>query len=141
MTVVSMVITPLGGMPTVYGLLDLQDLVSGILPPEDTGDEDTANNDPIAENDSTETDENTEVTIDVLANDSDPDGDELIIANASDGDNGFVTINDDQTITYTPNEGFSGEDSFEYTINDGQDGFATAAVFVTVNPVNEDTAN
>lgn len=63
----------------------------------------------------------------------------MIIVSAPDGAHGFVTINEDQTITYTPNFDFVGDDSFEYTINDGQDGFATATVFVTVNPV-DDTA-
>ncbi|MGV0803675.1 Ig-like domain-containing protein, partial [Mycolicibacterium elephantis] len=56
--------------------------------------------------------------------------------------NGTVTLSDG-VITYTPDTGFVGSDSFTYTVNDGNGGVATATVHVTVNnpPVaNDDEA-
>ena len=71
-------------------------------------------------------------TIDVLANDSDFDGDALSIASVSDGANGTVSIVDSQVV-YTPNEAtFTGTDSFSYTITDNNGGTDWATVNVTV---------
>ncbi|WP_292658826.1 Ig-like domain-containing protein [Nitratifractor sp.] len=95
-------------------------------------------NPPTANDDSASTDEDTAVTIDVLSNDSDPDGDPLSVTSTSHGpSNGKVTINSDNTITYTPNANWHGTDHFDYTISDGTGGTATATVTVTVNPVND----
>ncbi|MBO1346214.1 MAG: tandem-95 repeat protein [Hormoscilla sp. GUM202] len=71
-------------------------------------------------------------SIDVLANDTDPDGDTLSIASVSDGANGTVRIVDSQVV-YTPNEAtFAGTDSFSYTITDNNGGTDQATVNVTV---------
>lgn len=49
--------------------------------------------------------------------------------------NGTATINDDEkTITYIPNEGFVGNDVFEYTLTDGECS-STASIFITINAV------
>ena len=82
------------------------------------------------------TDEDVPVTIDVLGNDSDPDGDPLTVTGAS-SPNGSVTVNPDGTLTYTPNPDFNGTDTITYTVTDGQGGTATSTVTVTVNPVND----
>ncbi|WP_375553565.1 Hint domain-containing protein [Roseovarius mucosus] len=74
----------------------------------------------------------TEVTIPVLANDTDADFDPLSVTGATDGANGTTTVNGDGTVTYTPNAGFSGTDTFDYTISDGNGGTDTATVTVTV---------
>jgi len=71
------------------------------------------------------------VTISVLANDSDPDGDTLSILSVAQPPNGSVSVNG-TLLTYTPNPGFSGVDHFTYTISDGHGGTSTAAVTVTV---------
>ena len=56
----------------------------------------------------------TPVTIDVLANDTDVDGDELTITDVSDPANGNITITDNNTtVTYTPDPGFLGVDTFD----------------------------
>ncbi len=94
------------------------------------------NNLPIAVNDTANTNENQAVVINVVNNDSDPDGDSLTIFDVSEANNGLVTNNEDGTITYTPNNDFFGSDSFAYTIDDGNGGQATATVTVTVNEVN-----
>src|SRR5690606_12564649 len=60
------------------------------------------NDAPVANDDTAETDEDTPVTINVLDNDSDPDGDPLTVTEAT-AENGNVTIGDDGELTYTPN--------------------------------------
>ncbi|MBV7267567.1 Ig-like domain-containing protein, partial [Erythrobacter ani] len=92
---------------------------------------------PIAQDDTATTAEDTSVTVAVLANDSDPDGDPLTITSAS-ADNGTVVINADGTLTFTPNANFNGEANVTYEISDGEGGVATATLTVTVTPVNDD---
>ncbi|MEL6462308.1 MAG: Ig-like domain-containing protein, partial [Cyanobacteria bacterium J06621_15] len=91
---------------------------------------------PVIANDSATTDEDTAVTIDVLANDSDGDGDDLTISSVGSGSNGTTAIINNQ-IVYTPNSNFNGVDSFSYEINDGNGGSDTATVTVNVAPVND----
>ena len=62
--------------------------------------------------------EETAITIDVLANDTDPDGDALRITGTSTATNGTVQIVDNK-IVYTPIKDFVGQDTFTYTITDG----------------------
>ena len=100
----------------------------------------TAVNDaPAAADDPATTNEDTAVTIDVLANDTDVDvGDVLTVANLgtlTPPGNGTVVLNPDQTVTYTPDTGFLGVDTFTYTANDGQADSNVATVTVTVNAV------
>jgi uncharacterized repeat protein (TIGR01451 family) len=89
------------------------------------------NDPPVAVDDSATTDADTPVTIDVLHNDSDPDGDTLTVASVTQGTHGSVTNNGDD-VTYTPDPGFSGADSFTYTVSDGNGGTDTATVTVTI---------
>ena len=93
------------------------------------------NNAPVANDDSTTTAEDTAVTIDVLTNDTDADGDSLIVDVVTQGTNGTV-INNASDVTYTPNAGFDGSDSFTYDVSDGNGGSDTATVTVTVEPDN-----
>ncbi len=90
-----------------------------------------ANDPPVAVDDSNTTPENTPVTIDVLNNDSDIDGDTLAVDSVTQGTSGSVT-NNGNDVTYTPAPGFSGTDSFTYTISDGNGGTDMATVTVTV---------
>ncbi len=94
----------------------------------------TLNNDPVAENDEAATPEDAPVTIDVLANDSDPDpGQTLSVSSIPSGpSNGAVVVNADNTITYTPASAFTGADAFTYAVSDGAGGTDTASVAVTV---------
>ena len=71
------------------------------------------------------------VFIDVLANDEDPDGDPLTVASVTQASSGSV-VNNGDFVTYTPPNGFQGEDSFSYTVSDGTDS-ASATVTVTVS--------
>ncbi len=94
-------------------------------------------NAPVAVNDTTATNEDNPVVIDVLENDSDSDS-PLGIPDIIDGpSNGSASVNGDSTVTYTPDENFVGVDSFTYAIcDDGMPSLCdTATVVVTVNPV------
>ncbi|WP_034900421.1 Ig-like domain-containing protein [Paraglaciecola psychrophila] len=86
---------------------------------------------PIATNDTAMTDDYSSITIDVLANDSDEEGDTLTIHRAS-TQKGTVTITTENTLLYTPLVGFDGIDIIDYTIDDGNDNQASAQVSVTV---------
>ncbi|WP_299157105.1 Ig-like domain-containing protein, partial [uncultured Christiangramia sp.] len=51
--------------------------------------------------------------------------------------NGSAVINNDGTVTYSPNENFNGTDTFTYTISDGNGGTDTATVTVTIGAEND----
>ena len=87
---------------------------------------------PIARDDSANTDKDVALTIDVLNNDTDPNGDTLYVISVTQPLNGFAVIDGNNTVIYTPSAGFSGNDSFTYVISDGK-GTDTATVSVTVN--------
>lgn len=90
------------------------------------------NQPPVAVNDGFRTNVNSPRTVDLLANDSDPDGDTLVIVNVEQPANGTVVINGDGTVTYTPNTDFCGTDIFVYTVSDEHGGMASATVTATV---------
>ncbi|MFC1388691.1 MAG: retention module-containing protein, partial [gamma proteobacterium symbiont of Clathrolucina costata] len=96
------------------------------------------NDAPIATDDAVGTNEDTPVTVDVLPNDSDPDGDTLTVTAVTQGTNGSVSIDPvSGNPVYTPNADFNGTDTFTYTIDDGNGGTDTATVTVTVGAVND----
>ena len=95
------------------------------------------NDAPVATNDTAITAEDTPVTIAVLGNDTDVDGDTLLVTAASTPPHGSAAINPDGTITYTPVADYNGADGFTYTISDGHGGTASAPVTVTVTAVND----
>ena len=97
---------------------------------------DPVNDDPIAQDDSDATDEDVPVTIDVLGNDSDPDGDGLIVQSVTQPAHGSVA-NNGVNITYTPDPGFNGSDAFTYTVSDGNGGTDTSTVTIAVAMVND----
>lgn len=90
--------------------------------------------------------ENTSVTIDVLANDDDPEGDldpsslapdpcvELPVCVFRSLANGSWVINDDATITYTPTPGFVGQAGFHYQVSDSRGAASRSFVVATVTP-------
>ncbi len=74
--------------------------------------------------------------LDVLAGDTDVDGDTLAIFAVGDPPNGSA-IGSGANLSYSPDPDFYGSDVFTYTVTDGRSGFATAAVTVTVISVND----
>ena len=96
--------------------------------------------DPVADDtilvaDAATTNEDTPIVIDVISNDTDADGVTSPVETVTNGANGTVAINDDGTVTYTPNADFNGTDTFTYTNEDGN----TETVTVTVDPIADET--
>jgi LysM repeat protein len=89
------------------------------------------NDAPVARDDFASTIQDTQVAIPVLANDSDVDGDLLQIGTFSEPANGSVHVAG-ETLVYTPNSGYTGEDSFTYTVSDGVLESLPATVTVTI---------
>ena len=92
------------------------------------------NDTPAASDDSAVVDEDGSVAVAVLTNDSDVDS-EITVKSVTQGTNGTVTT-DGTVVTYKPLTDFNGNDSFTYTITDGEL-TATATVSVTVTAVND----
>ncbi|SBS76786.1 exported hypothetical protein [uncultured Mycobacterium sp.] len=90
---------------------------------------------PSAVNDSFTTNENTQLTGNVLTNDTDPDGDVLTAAVGTGPSHGSLTLDANGSFTYTPAENFYGTDTFSYTISDGKGGNAVGTVSITVKSV------
>jgi len=95
------------------------------------------NAEPVANDDGLTINRNSAgIVIDVLSNDSDEDQDNILsIESTTSASNGTV-VNNGTALTYTPNQGFIGTDTFTYTISDGDGGSDTATVSVTVNNIN-----
>ena len=80
------------------------------------------NSPPIANDDTAATNQDQSVIINVLTNDTDSDGtlDVTSVAVITPASNGTTVANLDGTVTYTPNTGYTGGDTFGYTVNDNQ---------------------
>jgi hypothetical protein len=95
---------------------------------------DPPNRPPVASDDSASTREDTAVTIDVAANDTDPDGnlDPSSASVTAAASNGVVTHNGNGTFDYTPDPDYCGSDSFVYEICDTDGLCDTATVHLTI---------
>ena len=92
---------------------------------------------PVAVADPAVVNEDGSVTVSVLANDSDPDGNALSASVTAGPSHGTATVNTGgTTLQYTPTPGYSGPDSFTYAACDPSGACTTAIVSVTVNHVN-----
>ena len=92
---------------------------------------------PIAIDDDKVTIEDTKVILDrssLLANDTDLNGDILSLVGVDNAINGSIVINTEGKLVFTPNPGFSGDASFEYTVSDDRQETDTATVNLTVLP-------
>jgi hypothetical protein len=95
------------------------------------------NNIPVAVNDSFSLNEDTQSILTVIDNDSDPDNDQLIVSSVTQPSHGSLTINLDNTVTFTPTPNFWGTDSFTYTIQDGNGGSSEAGVDLNIASVDD----
>ena len=117
----------------------------GGSPPDDDGDGDDdgeppapVNRSPEAADDRARTKEDTEVVIDVLANDTDADGDALRVVSVTAPSHGTARISDGGAgVVYAPEADYHGTDRFSYEVSDGSGGTATAEVEVTVAPADD----
>jgi hypothetical protein len=92
----------------------------------------TTNSAPVATNDSVTTAFNTATaSFNVTSNDLDSEGDSLTVSNNTNPSSGGV-VRTGNSFVYTPNTGFSGSDSFSYTLSDGTT-TDIGTVLVTVN--------
>jgi hypothetical protein len=89
---------------------------------------------PTANPDSATTTENQPVEINVVANDKNGGSPPLTVTGVTKPANGTATNNGNGTVTYHPNNNFTGTDSFQYRIQNGCGATATGTVTVTVNP-------
>ncbi len=76
------------------------------------------------------------VTIDVLANDTDPVNDILRVQSVEQASHGTLEINSDGLVIYSPKSDFNGTDEFNYVVADGQGLTNRASVKVTIIPAN-----
>lgn len=91
---------------------------------------------PVAVDDAVTTDADTPVVIPaalLLANDTDADGDALLVTGVTGALNGTVSLGVGE-IVFTPSAGFAGDASFVYVADDARGGSASATVRVTVSP-------
>ena len=97
----------------------------------------TGNNAPVAANDNYSTPQDTVLNQPapaVLSNDSDSDGDPITAVLVADVTNGNLVLNANGSFSYTPDNGFTGADSFTYQADDGQELSNLATVDITVTP-------
>ncbi len=95
------------------------------------------NNPPVAVADTATSDKDAAVTINVLANDTDSDGslNASTVQITTNPTHGSVTIGTGGSVTYTPTAGYSGQDTFAYTVADNQGAVSTPAeVTLSVTP-------
>ena len=91
------------------------------------------NNAPLAVDDEVWTPPGQMVTVDVLMNDRDFDGDELVITDLLPAGHGSVDFDDEGQVVFTPADDFAGFDTFSYVISDGRCGTHDASVRVQVS--------
>ena len=97
------------------------------------------NDAPVAADDNFVVDEDATLAGSVLDNDSDIDGDTLVVNTTPvvEPTNGSVVLNADGTFVYTPNVNFSGSDLFVYEVSDSDGETAQATVNITVDSLND----
>ena len=117
--------------PMLFGMAVGNDVASSVRIGEDAVCAPGPNQPPVAVDDFASTTEGTSITIPVQDNDSDPEGDPFIVVGVTQGAHGTVTQSSrDGTPIYTPAAGFTGTDTFTYSLNGG----STATVTVAVRP-------
>jgi Bacterial Ig domain/RTX calcium-binding nonapeptide repeat (4 copies) len=124
--------------PTPTAVISPTSTSTAVIPP-------AINKLPITNGDSATVNAGSAIDINVLANDSEPDGEPLNLSIFRAAHNGKAAVNNNGTpdnpkddfITYTPNPNFSGDDIFLYQIADGKGGLDVTKVEVTVKAVNK----
>jgi len=122
--VVATTTDPLGGTTEFFG--DAQTIVN-------------INDAPVASSDTLAATEDTPVTFDatdLLANDTDPDGNTLAIKSVASGTGGTAVLNQDGSVTFSPTANFNGAASFSYIATDGTADSASTTVTVNVAAAN-----
>jgi len=100
----------------------------------DRRDDNNQDDPPKAVDDSVTARSGNTVTIPVTGNDYDPDGDAIAVSAVDKAGNGTTDVLNGSSVVYVPNIGYSGTDSFDYTIVDEHGNTATATVHVLLFP-------
>ena len=119
-----------------YGSLGNYRITGNVQAYTGSGGGGTTNFAPIANSDTGTTSAGVPVAINVLANDSDPNGDPLGITGVSNVIGGSAVVSGGAVI-FTPAVGFTGTASFTYAVSDGKGGTASAVATIGVNPANQ----
>ena len=117
------------------GELDAAEAVLGYEPPP------PPNDPPNAVDDALVTYQDTAADINVLSNDTDPNGDTLTVSTVSMPSNGVTSLNPNGTVHYVPNSGYFGDDAFNYAVSDGHGGIDSGLVIVQVTRVPDPPPN
>jgi subtilisin family serine protease len=115
------------------GIVDARQALLIVPPPSPVG----LNHRPEAIDDAASTAEDTAVDVDVLANDSDLDGDALTVTAVGVPAFGTTAVNPTGGVHYVPNADANGTDTFGYTVDDGKGGTDAGTITVAVSPVND----
>ncbi|MDZ4253583.1 MAG: tandem-95 repeat protein, partial [Sulfuritalea sp.] len=94
-----------------------------------------ANDAPVVQDDSATLLEDGRITLALMSNASDIDGDALTLRIVEQPAHGMLTLNADNTVTYLPTANYNGEDVFTYLVNDGLADSNVATVRLVVNAV------
>ncbi|MFT5426504.1 MAG: Ca2+-binding RTX toxin-like protein, partial [Gammaproteobacteria bacterium] len=95
---------------------------------------------PTANNDVVSGDEDTDIIIlssTLTANDTDPDNDPLTVVQVENAVNGTVALDLNGDVVFTPDQDFTGNAFFDYTMSDSRGGFDVATATVNVNNIND----
>ena len=87
---------------------------------------------PTANDDFATVAKNGSIILDVIANDTDPDGDDLEVDGFLQPDHGSVYRNNNGTLTYVADPNYSGSDEFWYWVDDGNGNFSKGLVQINV---------
>jgi hypothetical protein len=93
-----------------------------------------ANHPPIAADDGIAIQEGTTVVVAILDNDSDPDGDALLVISAAPAEHGSLILGEDGAVTYTPDPGYVGAETIRYLVQDTMGGQAEATLTIDILP-------
>ena len=99
-----------------------------------------SNSSPVVNDDILNATEDTVITYSaaqLLGNDTDPDGDPLVISSVTSGPGGSVVLNTDGSVTFIPDANFTGTAVFSYTVFDGNGGSASGTAEISVGAVND----
>ncbi len=128
-----------GNTGAATGFTALVDYVQNTATPILNEDVPSGNVAPVAHDDAFSTDLSTPLIInvatDLLGNDHDANGDTLSLTGHTNPSNGTLVDNGNGTLTYTPNNGYDGTDSFTYTVSDGALADTATVTLVVGNPI------
>lgn len=94
------------------------------------------NDPPVVENQTYDIDEDQALVVTaangLLKGAADVENDPLVVVNTTKPANGNLTVQKDGSFVYMPNANFNGQDGFEFTVTDGNGGYAKGVVVISI---------